>query len=69
MQSTKKAPARREDGVPQTNEEMATAISPATQNSAPQQVITQAQGFYLNLKVLSFSSGFGLTVVRQSDLI
>ncbi|KAI7803938.1 GTP-binding protein 1 isoform X1 [Triplophysa rosa] len=37
MQSTKKAPARREDGVPPTNEEMATAISPATQNSVPQQ--------------------------------
>lgn len=37
MQSTKKTPARREDGVPPTNEDTATTGPPATQNSVPQQ--------------------------------
>ncbi|XP_073695991.1 GTP-binding protein 1 isoform X3 [Garra rufa] len=37
MQSTKKAPARREDGVAPTNEENASTGLPATQQSVPQQ--------------------------------
>ncbi|KAL1278247.1 hypothetical protein QQF64_024920 [Cirrhinus molitorella] len=37
MQSTKKAPTRREDGVAPPNEESASTGSPATQQSVPQQ--------------------------------
>lgn len=44
MQSTKKAPARREDGVAPSNEESASTGSPAAQQNPLQQVITTDEG-------------------------
>lgn len=41
MQSTKKAPARREDGAAPPSEETASTGSPAAQQNIPQQVITE----------------------------
>uniref|UniRef100_A0A9J8D8C1 GTP-binding protein 1 n=1 Tax=Cyprinus carpio carpio TaxID=630221 RepID=A0A9J8D8C1_CYPCA len=53
MQSTKKAPARREDGVAPSSEESASTGSPAAQQSLPQQVITTDEGKNTKCKVCS----------------
>uniref|UniRef100_A0A8C1ZA73 GTP-binding protein 1 n=1 Tax=Cyprinus carpio TaxID=7962 RepID=A0A8C1ZA73_CYPCA len=53
MQSTKKAPARREDGVAPSSEESASTGSPAAQQSVPQQVITTDEGKNTKCKVCS----------------
>uniref|UniRef100_A0A8C1NT37 GTP-binding protein 1 n=1 Tax=Cyprinus carpio TaxID=7962 RepID=A0A8C1NT37_CYPCA len=55
MQSTKKAPARREDGVAPSNEESASTGSPAAQQTIPQQVISTNEG--KNIKYKMYRNG------------
>lgn len=54
MQSTKKAPARREDGAAPPSEETASTGSPAAQQTIPQQVITEMLCYTQSYKYCQF---------------